>query len=378
MIPPMQTLRTLHVDGRLGPADIVLSHGNLVEAGAAHPVDVLVVSTFPGDYTPTSKSVVGALNVRGLALSELARDKAIDLRHEFGSWLSHDIGALGSGVHARRVLCVEDPSPSKLFRSLVAVLSDVQQPVSVAMPLIGAGDQGLPVEQVVPSIVEAAVRWIELGLPLRHLEIVVRDQAAAEVASAAFEQILADRPAPELSELLDDDVAEADFVLPDSAPSAETKTFSSKTRATGPSVETARYDVFVSYSHHDAQAAEAVAEALRARNRRVFLDRTELEPGVIWQQRIFESLDACDTIVPLLSPRYLESAFCIEEFHIALIRRRNERADLLAPIYLASAKLPTYMQLVQWIDCRESDTAKLRGAVERIDRQRGDRPRDGA
>ncbi|MFN0242291.1 MAG: TIR domain-containing protein [Planctomycetota bacterium] len=359
----MQPLRTLHVDGRLGPADLVLSHGNLVEAGAAHPVDVLVVSTFPGDYAPTSKSVVGALNVRGLSLSDLARDKAIDLRHEFGSWLSHDIGALGSGVHAQRVLCVEDPSPSKLFRSLVAVLSDAQQPASVAMPLIGAGDQGLPVEQVVPSILEAAVRWIELGLPLRRLEIVVRDKTAAEVASAAFDRFLADRRERVLSELLARTEARADFDFEHSPAPAE---------------EPARYDVFVSYSHHDASAAETVAEALRARNRRVFLDRSELEPGVIWQQRIFESLDACDTIVPLLSPRYLESAFCIEEFHIALIRRRHERTELLTPIYLASAKLPTYMQLVQWIDCRESDTAKLRGAVDRLGQQRGERSRDDA
>ena len=106
----------------------------------------------------------------------------------------------------------------------------------------------------------------------------------------------------------------------------------------------------------------AFAELTRERPKlRIFLDRAELNTGCAWQQKIFDALDDCRKVITMYSSAYLTSKVCREEFNIALFRHR-ESNDVLLPIYLETAALPTYMKVIQYIDCRESDRAKLRQA----------------
>ena len=42
----------------------------------------------------------------------------------------------------------------------------------VAMPLLATGNQGVPVEKLIPRLLEAAVFWLEEGLPIECLKIV--------------------------------------------------------------------------------------------------------------------------------------------------------------------------------------------------------------
>jgi len=50
---------------------------------------------------------------------------------------------------------------------------------------------------------------------------------------------------------------------------------------------------------------------------------------------------------------------CLEEFNIALFRNRESPRRILAPIYLYSATIPTYMKLVQYWDCRECEPTRM-------------------
>ena len=43
-----------------------------------------------------------------------------------------------------------------------------------------------------------------------------------------------------------------------------------------------------------------------------------------------------------------------------------KEGDVLIPLYLYSAHLPTYMKLIQFIDCRENDTTKILDACREI------------
>ena len=79
-------------------------------------------------------------------------------------------------------------------------------------------------------------------------------------------------------------------------------------------------------------------------------------------QEIFETLYASARIIALLSSDYLQSKVCKEEFNIALFRNREAKSDILFPIYLKTAALPTYMKLLHHTDCRKNDLDKLRGA----------------
>src|SRR5262249_6271419 len=114
-------------------------------------------------------------------------------------------------------------------------------------------------------------------------------------------------------------------------------------------VQLYRYDVFVSYSHQNQDEVEFLVQEMAQRRStlRVFLDRLELKPGMPWQQHLFEALDDCRKAVSVLSPSYLASKVCKEEFNIALLRHRESSEDVLIPLYLYSANLPTYMRMVQ-------------------------------
>ena len=92
-----------------------------------------------------------------------------------------------------------------------------------------------------------------------------------------------------------------------------------------------------------------------------------LDQGAAWQQKIYEAIDASRRIVVLFSPGYLRSKVCVEEFNIALHRRRDTGEEILFPIYLYSAALPTYMRaLTNYEDCREGDPSKLRQACRKM------------
>ncbi|NLD69474.1 MAG: toll/interleukin-1 receptor domain-containing protein, partial [Limnobacter sp.] len=92
------------------------------------------------------------------------------------------------------------------------------------------------------------------------------------------------------------------------------------------------------------------------------LDRKDLAPGSAWQPQIFETLDRCRKVVAFLSPDYLQSKVCIEEFNIAWARGREIEQDLIFPVYLYSAALPTYMKYRSYVDCREGHHARIEQA----------------
>ena len=83
-----------------------------------------------------------------------------------------------------------------------------------------------------------------------------------------------------------------------------------------------------------------------------------------WQPEIFENLDRCRKVVAMFSPQYLKSKMCKEEFNIAWVRGRKADEDILFPVYLYSADLPTYMTYRNYADCREGDLTRIGSACD--------------
>lgn len=123
--------------------------------------DLLAVSAFRRGYTPTPGSVPGALwENHGFSLQDASITPAIDLREPFGIWVTPPIDGRPFG----RVICVEmtgqtaDPAQAleNLFVGL-AVLEAKGVPVTtLALPLLGTGNQGIsPTDIVGPLIAQA-------------------------------------------------------------------------------------------------------------------------------------------------------------------------------------------------------------------------------
>jgi len=330
----MQFLDSLTINSPHGPRYIELYHGDLANLPPEHAVDLLVVSAYPDNYHPVPGTLVKALYDHGLSMTELADTKAVDLRQHFGCWLSTPI----TGRTFGRVLCFEpryrgEPPEvvGDIFQSLIPVLGEGGV-TSIAMPVVAAGRQGIPLAEMFEPLLEAAAHWLALGLSVQTIKIVEVVESRAYELKGAF-AILKKRY--------------KDFNLIMSPPY--------------------RYDLFISYSSLNRDAILYFADELARRvpKLRIFLDRAELQAGATWQQAIFEALDDCNKVVPFYSPQYLASKVCKEEFNIALFRHR-ETGNTLLPILLHSTDLPTYMKLIQFIDCREADRAKLGAACMAI------------
>jgi hypothetical protein len=329
-----------------GERTIELLQGDLSCLPAEHAVDILVVSAFAGDYLPTPSSLIGGLDRTGISVAALAKRKAVDMREQFSCWLSQPIEKQFS---FRRLLCIESGwrgSPPEitddLFRALAPYLLTDCPNASVAMPIIGAGDQGWPAGDMIESILRAAVSWIQRGLPLRLLKIVAYSQATSDLAYSRFVSIR------ETHEVSDDRGSDG--------------------KGGGKRETRSSYDVFLSYCHEDESTANLVKTKVELLQPgvRIFFDRTALKTGASWLMQIAESLDSAHRVVALYTPHYWSSPSCKDEFAAALARQNDTGEPILFPMYVLSAKIPYLFRNLQYLDCREGDTAKLAQACSAL------------
>lgn len=317
---------------------IELRQGDLTELAPDEAVDLLVVSAFPNDYEPTRGSLIGALYARGLSVEALAHDRDIDIREQYSCWLSKPILSTPQGCRFGRILCFEPIAgtpPERvgdIFRGLSPMLIVRPEIGSLAMPIVAAGDQGYSVAEMLEPLVEAALAWLSNGLPLRRLIVAAYSDESAEQAREVFAAV--------------------------------------KTRHLGPSKanDAAAVDVFISYCQKDSAIANALVSDLREirPNLRVFIDREDLSVGVAWLSAIFANLERARKVAVLLSPSYLASKACKDEFNAAWIEGNRTDRQIIHPIYAFDTSLPAHMLLFQYDDCRQGDPVKLRAAAERL------------
>ena len=199
------------------------------------------------------------------------------------------------------------------------------------MPLIGAGDQGWPASQMMEAILKAAISWINRGLQLRLLKIVVRSQAIAESALQQFREMQAQHSALETN-------------------------------------QRSEFDLFISYCHKDSHAAETIVRGVQSTRpqARIFCDKSSLRAGASWLMQVAESLDNSKRVAALYTPDYWRSASCKDEFTAALARQNDIGQTVLFPIYYRSAAIPYLFRNLEYIDCRESNGLKLTEACHAL------------
>jgi hypothetical protein len=342
----MKLVDFIEIGSEAGPGRIELFLGSLTQIPREHYVDVLVVSAFPNDYLPTPNSLIGNLHRRGLDIEQLAADPEADLRANFSCWISREITHEIAGLSFRRVLCFEPlvrGSPPELvgdiFRALAPFTYSEPAIRSLAMPIVAAGDQRHSITTMLSALLTAATSWIAIGFPVRTIKIVVRDHEALTEATPVFRKFK----------------------------SSTTSQGTAHSQATQPSVTPSTgYDVFVSYSRRDEEAARCLSKKLKDLGYRVFIDQSEIDVGAAWQQRIFEALESCAVTAALYSPDFLSSKVCLEEFNIAWARRRETGRNMIFPLLIRDTALPTYMRMLNYVDCRISDRGKIESAASKL------------
>ena len=330
-------------DDKLIERTISFWHGNPAEISADDPVDSIIVSAFPNDYTPTRRSIIGALHRKGLSVADLAKNKAVDLRDTTGFWLSRPLPAAVTPVGVGRILCFEPhflgPRPAELvgmlFRGMFPFLPEGQE-TRIAMAVIATGAIGENGERMLRALVSAASAWMKRGLPIRELRIMEQDLERAKALEPVFAELKA------------------------------SATPNARERNSG------RYDLFLSFAGEDANAVDLVRQALTAKGAEIqlFDYRHSIDPGKVWQDAIDLAMQSCRKMVAFLTPSYFRSVECKEEINMARLRHKRQDQSFLFPLYVRSlqndAELPLWLQTVTYIDCREIDRTKLIGVADRL------------
>ncbi|MCA1758844.1 MAG: hypothetical protein LC658_03660, partial [Bacteroidales bacterium] len=177
----MKLLSQITVQRQQNHATIQLLHGDLTAIPKEHSADILVVSAYPGNYEPYKDTLMAALFNKGIVVAEMAKNKEIDLRKQLGCWLSKPLSQeQQKQFHFKQILCFEPGTKvqedktvvGNIFRCINVFAFEKQNNV-IAMPVVASGNQKVSLDKILPAIVEAAIFWLENGLPLKSIKLVL-------------------------------------------------------------------------------------------------------------------------------------------------------------------------------------------------------------
>ncbi len=196
----MKLLSQITINREQNDAAIQLLQGDLTAIPPEHAADILVVSAFPNNYNPIPKTLMAALYDKGIVVGEMAKDKEIDLRAQLGCWLSKPINTeQQKQFNFKQILCFEPGAKAyedkavvgNIFRCINTFAFEKQNNV-IALPVVASGNQKVALEKILPAIVEAAIFWLENGLPLKSIKLVLYSDEQVENGLPGFKKMKQD------------------------------------------------------------------------------------------------------------------------------------------------------------------------------------------
>jgi len=399
-------------------AVIQLLQGDLSAIPKEHAADILIISAYPGSYVPVPRTLIAALDSKGLSVEQLAKDKAIDLRDQLGCWLSQPLtAAQQEQFNFKKILCFE---PWHSTTEQTAVIGNIFRCINtfafnennntIAMPVLASGKQKVPFEKMLPAMLDASIFWLENGLPLKAIKLVLYSGEQAAIALPVFSRAKQQNelkqslrngsisgndalkmldikkqeqlPGEEMMQMVASEIQELagrvkdrKDIAPSSAPPPSPAAAPNPAASSsGPAIKestpppissnetTLQYDYFVSYAHKHADVVDVFVSNLKNSNKelQLFYDKSSIPPGGLWIKQISDAIQKAKKVLVFLSPEYSNSPVCWDEFQCAKLVEYNTRKPLIQTIYLYNdSAMPPIMGIYSWADCREGDAEKL-------------------
>lgn len=417
----MKLLSEITIRRQQKNASIQLLQGDLTAIPREHAADILVVSAYPNSYEPYPKTLMAALYNKGIMVGEMAKDKEMDLRHQLGCWLSKPISPdQRHQFNFKKILCFE---PGAQIREDKAVVGNIFRCINtfafeennnvIAMPVVASGNQRIPLGNMLPAVIEAAIFWLENGLPLDCIKLVLYTDDQVKIALPQFtglkngytskinaERIEAKRKSlkkkstrkfpkgfirkisPEIGRLglnfisspldgLDEDLS-SDDSKPEEVRKPKARPNPAPVR---PKVAEKKdnYDFFISYAHTHSDLINSFVKRLKQKHGKlnIFYDKDSIPPGGSWIKQISDTIQKSKKVLVFLSPDYSDSPVCWDEFQCAKLLEYNRKKSVIQTIYLYKyeEEMPLIMGIYSYVDCREGDLEKLVAAIPKLIRQ---------
>ncbi|MCU0499050.1 MAG: TIR domain-containing protein [Anaerolineae bacterium] len=107
-------------------------------------------------------------------------------------------------------------------------------------------------------------------------------------------------------------------------------------------------DVFVSYRRKDVEFAKKLHQALRERQREVWIDWEDIPPGSEnFSDDIRQGIENSHAFIAILSPNYLDSPYCLEELHHAA--KNNKKLIPIVYEKFEGREFPPEIAPINWI-----------------------------
>lgn len=380
----MQLLSQITIHRTQGNTAIQLLQGDLSNIPADYAVDILAMSAFPGEYIALEGSLIRALQDRELHVAAMAQEKEVDLRKQLSCWLSKSLTATDQlKFNFKRILCFEPGASIKepkevvgdIFRCINTFAFD-EDKNDIAMPIIATGYQKISMQKILPALLQAAFFWLQNGLPLNSLKLVVHRQAQADEALPIFEAFknnMQDIPAPQAERSGEDNAGSIDYTE-QSMPvelDIERAVDNKPIDITDAAPVKDGYDYFLSYAHVHAKDVQYFVDEMRSKKKslHIFYDKDSIPPGGLWIQQISAAIQKADKVLIFLSPDYDKSPVCWDEFQCAKLMEYNLKKSIIQTIYLyrhKEAPMPLIMGIYSYIDCREGSPEKINDCVMRL------------
>ena len=155
------------------------------------PVDLLAVSAFRNSYHPTPGTVMESLYARGMHVQNLSRNPELDFRENMGIWLSQPTGI----DQITQLVCLEvigrvfsfQEALHNLFSFLSILEIRGKQAKSIAIPLLGTGNQGFEKSEVIPALLDETLRFLQIARTIQEVHFVVFSEMDARQFSAELD-----------------------------------------------------------------------------------------------------------------------------------------------------------------------------------------------
>ena len=128
--------------------------------------------------------------------------------------------------------------------------------------------------------------------------------------------------------------------------------------------------VFISYNSDDAPFATALANHLRTRRIRPWIDQEEIRVGDSLIGRIGKALHDNDFIVAVLSPSSVRSEWVRRELNEALTREIRDRRVVVLPVIARDCKIPAFLADKRYADFTKNYDVALDALVRSIQQPR--------
>ena len=401
----MELLSQINISRASGEASIQLLQGDLTAIPREHAADILVISAYPGNYTTgDKKTLMAALCAKGIIVADLAKDKQINMLDQLGCWLSKPLTEeQQTNFNIEQILCFEpclhtseqETIVGNIFRCINMFAFNEKVNV-IAMPVLASGNQKVPMQKMLPAILDAGIFWLESGLPLNCIKLVLYNDAQVSEALPIFERAqeqnelkraveqgdMTGSDALKIMEVNKQFMEQDETVMPmvesslqdmataqvnKSAPSPPQPQQDTETDAS--IVSDSEYDYFISYAHTHAELINSFVENIMQRRKqaKLFYDRTSIPPGGLWLKQISDAIQKASKVLIFLSPDYNNSPVCWDEFQCAKLMEYNTKRPLIQTIYLYNdTALPPMMGIYSWIDCREGNVNSFEDCIEKL------------